>query len=178
MLYYYEVEKNHNEEIERKFLVKIMPDISHIKPVHYERYFIFKDNETEIRIQKKDSKYELERKIIENNLSAKKYKIDLTEKEFEKFKEISSDSINRESYHISDNPNISLKIYQGRFKGLIRVEVEFLNQKDAYNFVPLLWFGPEITDSLLAKDSNLLDLTNNEFKNILENEQNSQKHTS
>jgi|GEM_PF-1725678 len=41
------------QEIERKFLIKEMPNLENLKPTYYERYFLFRSEKIEIRIQKK-----------------------------------------------------------------------------------------------------------------------------
>ncbi len=156
-----------SNEIERKFLIKEMPDISNLKSLSYERYFLFRNPSVEIRIQKKGDKYEFERKTTESNLSAKKYKFELTKEEFEKLKKQSNESIIRESYKISETPEITIKIYQGKFEGLKRIEVEFSDEKEAQEFHPLEWFGKEITNSSLGRDSKLIDLSDEEIKNFL-----------
>jgi len=40
-------------EIERKFLVHEMPSLQHLEAIRYERHFLFVDEHSEIRIQKK-----------------------------------------------------------------------------------------------------------------------------
>ena len=49
-------------EIERKFFVRQMPDLSSIEPLHYERYFLKRKNGTEERISKVNDKYVYEKK--------------------------------------------------------------------------------------------------------------------
>jgi len=77
-------------EIERKFLIKEMPDLSSYESVFYERYYIYKDGNIELRIQKKGEKYEIERKEIVNKLKAEKTKLMISESEFEKLKQLGS----------------------------------------------------------------------------------------
>jgi CYTH domain-containing protein len=156
-----------NQEIERKFLIKKIPDLKKIKPVIYNRHFIFKDKKTEIRIQKRGTRYELERKEKLDNISFNKVKIKISKKEFDTFKKISLDQIKRKSYLIKNNPNITIKIYQGKHSPLKRVEVEFKSKKEANNFKVPSWFGKEITGSPLAKDSKLSNLSSEKIKKLL-----------
>ena len=154
------------KEIERKFLIESMPDLGNIKPQIYERHFLSRNPSSEIRIQKKGEKYEFERKEKINNLMSKKDKFEITKEKFFKLKENSKGIISRESYLLSKNPEISIKIYHGKFEGLKRVEVEFENEVEAHEFKPLVWFGKEITDSPLGSDSKLADLSKIEFENL------------
>lgn len=151
------------KEIERKFLIKTMPNISGLESILYERYFIFRNKNIEIRVQRKGSKYEFERKTKENSLTHSKQKFEISKEEFDFLKENSKESITRESFLLQSNPEISIKIYHGRFEGLNRVEVEFENEKLAEDYLPPDWFGEEITDTPLGKDSRLLDLTQDDF---------------
>ena len=157
-----------NYEIERKFLIKELPDLNIYEKISYERYFLFINENSEIRIQKKANKYEFERKENKNNLSSKKQKFEISEEEFEQLSKISKQVIIRNSYKISDKPNITIKIYEWKYKGLKRVEVEFENEQEAKLFKPLIWFGKEITDSVLWRDSRLLKLSKFEiWENII-----------
>lgn len=155
-------------EIERKFLIKKMPDLSNFESVIYERYYIFRNNTVEMRVQKKGDKYEIERKEVVNGLSAKKTKLAISEPEFEKLKQLGSDVILREGFFISSNPGVSIKIYHGKYEGLKKIEVEFDSENEARTFQIPDWYGEEITGSIVSRDSKLLDLSDEEFKNFLE----------
>lgn len=158
-----------NLEIERKFLIKNLPDLSKIIPIIYERYYIFQNNKIEIRIQRKADKYEFERKEETSELSRKGQIFEISEDEFNYFKSLTSISIQRDSYLLSQNPKVSIKIYRGRHKGLVRAEIEFDNEEDANNFVPFDWLGEEITNSPLGRDGKLIKLSENDFKILIQN---------
>ena len=55
------------------------------------------------------------------------------------------------------------KKYYGDYIGLIRIEVKLNSEDDVLNYIPLDWFGKEITDSPLAFDSYLINLSKKEF---------------
>lgn len=156
-----------SKEIERKFLIKKVPDINNFKSVLYERYYIYRDDVIELRIQKKGEKYEIERKKIINGLKAIKTKISISKSEFEKLKKLGAKVIIKESYFFDNNPSMSIKIYHGQHKGLNKVEVEFDSEKSAKNFSIPDWFGEEITDSIVSRDAKLLDLSHEELQNFL-----------
>lgn len=64
-----------SNEIERKFLISKMPDLSNFESVRYERYYIYRDGNIEMRVQKKGEQYEIERKEMVNTLKAIKTKM-------------------------------------------------------------------------------------------------------
>lgn len=155
------------QEIERKFLIKKLPDLKWVQSIRYERHFIFRDKTSEIRVQKKWNDYEFERKSKTSELSSDKQKFKITESEFAYFKGLSKKSLIRESYLISSNPEVSIKIYHWKFEWLIRIEVEFKSEEEAFNYIAPDWMGKEITSTPLGKDSKLLDLSEAEFKQLL-----------
>ncbi|MBN1263127.1 MAG: hypothetical protein JW991_02100 [Candidatus Pacebacteria bacterium] len=157
------------DEIERKFLIKKMPDLSGFEPVAYERYYLYRNSTCELRVQKKGSKYEIERKEMVNPLTAKKTKLTISKGEFERLKKIGGKAILREGFFLSSDPDISIKIYHGRHEGLKKVEVEFKSEEEAKAFKVPDWFGEEITDSIVSRDSKLVDLSDEEFQNFLRN---------
>ena len=157
------------KEIERKFILKDISILKNLNYIEYKRYFLFLDESVEIRIQKKGDKYEFERKLINSQLEAQKQKFEITKSEFEELNKKSIFSITRKSYLYSKKPEISIKIYEKKFKGLNRIEVEFNSIEEAKKFKTPSWFGEEITHSKLGKDKQLVQLTQKEFKTLLGN---------
>lgn len=96
-------------EIERKFLIQKLPDLSQIKPIRYERYFISDEDKNQIRVQKKGHKYELETKQQINEQEYYKTKREITKTEFLELSAECNKSIIRLSYLISESPNITIK---------------------------------------------------------------------
>lgn len=148
-----------NSEIERKFFVKHLPDLSNIAPIHYERYFLRRDGRVEERITKSGDRYTYEYKVGISRLERTRDKKVITKEEFEQLKLSASEVIERDRYDISDNPKISIQIYIGKFEGLIRAEVEFPSEEAAKAFVPLEWMGEEMTGLPVARDSELLGIS-------------------
>jgi CYTH domain-containing protein len=147
------------EEIERKFLVKQLPDLSSIQVVNYERYYLFVGNGIELRIQRKNHKYELERKVTTGDLTRTGNSCPLSPEEFNLLKQLSSKSIIRDAYRLSESPNVSIKIYHGDCEGLVRAEFEFESEIEAKSFIPPEWCGDEVTNTALGRDSRLLALS-------------------
>lgn len=154
-------------EIERKFYVKEMPDLSGITPLHYERYFLERGDGREIRISKVNDLYFYEDKSEVSALERTRSKKEISEEEFEKFKQDASEAIIRERYNISSHPDIAIQIYHGKFEGLVRAEVEFDSEDDAKAFIPPFWIGEEMTGLPIARDSKLLDTTSEELKKYI-----------
>ena len=72
---------------------------------------------------------------------------------------------------INEKLNITIKIYRGIYKELIRVEVEFNNEYEYSNFKIPKWFGKNITNTELGMDARLIKLDREDFLKILRMEQ-------
>jgi len=155
-------------ELERKFFVKNLPDLRNIKPINYERYFLSDDVNSQIRLQKKNDNYEIETKEKINDIEYKKSKEKISKEKFIELSKECNNFIMRDSYQISENPNISIKIYKMKYDGLLRVEIEFNNIEEYNNFKIPDWFGNEITNTKLGLDAELIKLNREEFLKILE----------
>ncbi len=154
-------------EIERKFFVRQMPDISHIKPLFYERYILKYEDGEEERISKIDGKYIYQKKKEVSALGRRREKKEMSLEEFNKLKQTAKKAIFRERYDLSEHPKVSIQIYRGEHEGLIRAEVEFDSEEEATNFKPFDWMGIEMTNLPIARDAKLLNLTKEEFKSHL-----------
>lgn len=140
----------------RRFIVKLIDNISVSNPIRYERYYI----NDKLRIQKKGERYEKEILNKENILVQK---TDITEEEFLELKKQSHSQIIRESYLYLKDDRISIKKYFETYEGLIRVEVKFSSEEEMNVYKKEDWMGKEITTSPLAFDKFLSKLTRKEF---------------
>lgn len=155
-------------EIERKFLVVALPDLSRLRPVQYERYYLERTPSKEVRIQAVNDAFEMETKQQISDLERTTEKKIISKDEFARLKRDASESILRDSYFIHDQPKTTIKVYHGRFEGLVRAEIEFVSSFEAKKYTPESWMGPEITDTSLGRDSKLIDLSPEEFSTALE----------
>ena len=162
------------KEIERKYLIKQIPNLKSIKPIRYERYYINDNINNQIRVQKKDERFELETKSKISNAEYKKEKQEITEQQFLQLIKDCKKVIIRDSYLIDEKPNITIKIYQGTYKGLIRAEVEFDSEYEYNNFEIPEWFGKDITNTELGMDARLIKLAREDFLEILRKEEESE----
>lgn len=155
-------------EIERKFFIEEMPDLSKLTPVRYERYYMRCGDGIEERVQKKGGVYEYEFKREVSVLERTKEKRVISELEFNTLRAKSGKAIIRDSYMLSSG--ISIKVYHGDYEGLVRAEIEFDSTDDAIHYKPEPWMGREITQSKLGRDSALLSMNDKEFKKVLSEE--------
>ena len=156
-----------SKEIERKYLIKQMPNLKNIKPIRYERYYINDNIDNQIRVQKKADKFIIETKTKISDIEYKKEKQEITEQEFLKLIKNCKKVIIRDSYLINENPNITIKIYHETYKGLVRAEVELSNEDEYRNFEIPEWFGKDITNTELGMDARLIKLDRANFLEIL-----------
>ena len=103
-------------EIVRKFLPKEMPDISSLKAVKHERYYLYLGNGIELRVQKIGNNFELQRKYAISELSKGQETWDISEAEFEILKKLGDKRIERDYYLLSSKPEISILIYRGIYE--------------------------------------------------------------
>ena len=156
-----------SKSITRKFLPKYLPDLTSKSKEVYERYYLYNQNSVVIRVQKVDDRYELERKANYSDLVREGSKFEITKGEYEHLKKFAEASIQRDSYEIQEGPKIVLRIYHGDYEGLTRIEVNFDSENEANLFIPMDWFGKEITGTPLAQDGHLLKLSKEEFTKLL-----------
>lgn len=159
-------------EIERKFLVRVMPDLSGLAAIPYERYYLKVTPSFEDRIQRVGDRYEREKKKGVSNLERTSEKQEMSKEEFESLMVIASGGIVRDSYLVSEDPEITIKVYHGKYEGLVRAELEFDSVDEAKNYQPEDWMGREVTNSSLGRDSQLLGLSEEEFNDLLDGRQN------
>jgi len=160
------------KEIERKFLLEKMPDLS-----AYEQEDIIQgylSYEPEIRIRKKGVKYFLTEKGEGD--------IERTEKETQIDKVsfmillnlVKGNIIEKTRYQIPLDNNLTAEfdIYHDALEGLFTIEVEFESKEIAEAFKLPIWFGEDVTSDKRYKNKNLakcedmntlLDLTSGGF---------------
>jgi CYTH domain-containing protein len=176
-----------NQEIERKFIVnpKNKTLIKLLAGHSYKlenRYYLYRAEGIEQRFtlvipDNGDTYYDFDRMQVvgESHAIRSKERLKITKEEFNsllallKLRELHVQPIIKKSYLISENPQTEIKVYGGKYDGLIRAEVEFASQAKAVKYKPEDWFGKELTDSPLGNDVKLPDLSRIKFSQILEN---------
>ena len=135
-----------NIEIERKFLVKEIPD----KLDTFERIDMtqgYLNTNPVVRIRKENEDYVLTYKGS-GLLSRSEYNLPLNEESFNHLiKKCDGIIISKSRYKIPLKNNLiaELDLFNGDLDSLILVEVEFNSVEEADNFIPPEWFGEDVT---------------------------------
>lgn len=134
-------------EIERKFLVREIPNLEGLKCSKIKQGYI--SISPEVRVRKKDDTYYLTKKG-EGMIVREEIEKEISKSEGEKyFSKIISNLIEKTRYYIKhDEYTIELDIYEGKFKGLIVAEIEFNTLDEAMAFTPPMWFGEDISENI------------------------------
>jgi len=135
-----------NIEIERKFLVKKIPDNLDT----YERIDMIQgylNTDPVVRVRKESDDYVLTYKGS-GLLSHSEYNLPLNKEAFEHLlKKCDGIIISKSRYKIpiTNNLTAELDIFKGDLESLKLVEVEFSSVEEANNFTPPEWFGEDVT---------------------------------
>jgi adenylate cyclase len=135
-----------NIEIERKFLVKEIPDNLDT----YERIDMtqgYLNTSPVVRVRKENDDYVLTYKGS-GLLSHSEYNLPLNKESFDHLlKKCDGIIISKSRYKIplKNNLTAELDIFKGDLESLKLVEVEFDSVEEANNFIPPEWFGEDVT---------------------------------
>jgi CYTH domain-containing protein len=144
-------------EIERKFLVKTMPDLSHAQKVYIHQGYITHSNDSvEVRLRQKDEQYFITVKSG-SGMVRNEHEISIDQQQFETlWPETEGKRIEKHRWTGRLNEQtFELDIFTGDLKSLVLVEVEFSSAKEADNFEPTDWFGREVTADKRYKNKSL-----------------------
>lgn len=154
-------------EIERKFLIKELPDaiLKNCDRAEIEQsYLDFGSEELpEKRIRKAtqngDSEYFYTEKSS-GDLCREEEEYEISEYSYKRLKELAiSPTVEKTRYYLSiDGFLIETDVYGGALKGLIVAEIEFPSTEVSESFTPPSWFGEEITYDKKYKNKNLAKL--------------------
>lgn len=152
-------------EIEKKFMVKSLPD----NLESYEHHTIeqgYLSTSPVVRVRRKDDNYILTyksgglmiREEHEHPLTADSYKHLLAKAD--------GTVISKTRYIIPDKNNpeltIELDVFRGGLSGFVMAEVEFSSKEDAMTYEPPAWFGDEVTTNPDFHNSNISAMTEDE----------------
>lgn len=145
-------------EIERKFLIRSLPDNLEQYP-HKEiiqGYLAIVADGTEVRLRKKGDKY-VQTVKGEGDEKRPEAEEEITAKQFNKFWPVTKGKrVEKTRYEIPhENGVIELDIYHGDLDGLITAEMEFDTDEDSKNFNPPSWFDEEVTKNKDYKNQSL-----------------------
>lgn len=135
-----------NIEIERKFLVRNIPDnLEGYEKIDMTQGYL--NTDPVVRIRKENDDYVLTYKGS-GLLSRSEYNLPLNKESFEHLlKKCDGIIISKSRYKIPlENGLVAeLDIFNGDLHSLVLVEVEFKSVEDANAFIPPSWFGADVT---------------------------------
>jgi adenylate cyclase len=138
----------HNREIERKFLVKSLPD--NLKQARQfiiqQGYLATESAGRQVRLRKTDRTTSLTFKVGRGSHREER-EIGLTPKQFAMlWPGTAKRRLRKRRYEIPwEGVLIEIDIYCGRHAGLVVAEVEFPDRASCRRFKPPSWFGREVT---------------------------------
>ena len=143
-------------EIEKKFLIRRLPEELDRYPVrHMEQGYLCTD--PVIRIRKSNDRYILTYKSRmglegQNDQGVRvnqEVEVPLNQSGYEHLREKTDGNLIRKDRYIiplSDGHTGELDIFHGVLEGLVFIEVEFADSKDAEDFIPPEWYGDNVSD--------------------------------
>lgn len=137
-----------NPEIERKFLVRTLPDgLDAVPKTAIEQGYLAVDaGGTEVRLRKKG-----ERRLLTvksgAGLTRLEAEVELTSAQFQSLWPMTAGRRLKKLRHGVPYGALTVEVdvYSGNLSGLCVAEVEFESEGDARAFEPLSWFGVEVT---------------------------------
>jgi len=149
---------NQHIEIERKFLVKSLPDLTGAKKIYIHQGYLTHSNDSiEIRLRRKDEQYFITVKSGSGMVRAER-EVVIDQHQFETlWPETQGKRIekNRWEGKLESQQVYELDIFMGELEPLMLVEVEFSSSEQADSFQPPDWFGREVTNDKLYKNKTL-----------------------
>lgn len=146
-------------EIERKFLIKKLPENLEKYPFHLiEQGYLC--TAPVVRIRRQDDNYYLTYKS-KGMMVREEYNLPLTEEAYAHLREkVDGNIITKKRYLIplEGDLTIELDIFDGPLVPLKLAEVEFSSEEEANAFLPPAWFGEDVTFSVLYHNSYLSQL--------------------
>ena len=146
------------KEIERKFLVANLPDLSKAKKaVVRQGYLTAPDDSAELRLRQKNDAYFLTLKGV-GGLVRMEREAEITAEQFDTFwPETEGRRVEKIRYtaQMQDGLVFELDVFAGDLAPLCLVEVEFTSQDQAARYVPPDWFGTDVTDDTRYKNKTM-----------------------
>lgn len=146
------------KEIERKFLVKSLPENleQYSSKEITQGYIAVSEDGTEIRLRKKGDKHFQTVKSGGGKVRTE-VEIEITKEQFDSlWGTTEGKRIEKIRYVIPhEGAKIELDVYHGKLEGLTTVEVEFDSVEASDGFDPPEWFGREVTEDRKYKNQSL-----------------------
>jgi CYTH domain-containing protein len=132
-------------EIERKFTVNKLPDLS-VYPYHLLEQAYLNQDAPVIRIRKEDDNYYMTYKG-KGMLAREEYNLPLTGEAYEHLLPKADGIVIRKKRYLIpyDQYTIELDVFAAPYEELIIAEVEFASEEEAHAFIPPHWFNEDVT---------------------------------
>lgn len=145
-------------EIEKKYLVRSIPDLSVAQFVQIEQSYLCISDEREVRLRKQCDKYFITVKSG-GMLERGEWESEISKESYESLFPSSIGSVIKDRYRINlpGGGIAELDVYRGNLEDpdYLTVEVEFSCKEEAIVFEKPNWFGKDITDDARYKNKNL-----------------------
>lgn len=145
-------------EIERKFLLKELPEHLDRYPCHrIEQGYLC--TEPVVRIRRQDDDYILTYKS-KGLLAREEYNLPLTKEAYAHLLTKADGNVLTKKRYLLPVPGredltVEFDVFEGKFAGLMLAEIEFSSEEDAKAFPPLPWFDRDVTWSGEYQNSKL-----------------------
>lgn len=141
-------------EIERKFTVKKLPDLSQYAFHIMEQGYL--NTDPVVRVRKEDERYYLTYKG-KGLLSREEYNLPLNKEAYYHLVEKADGIIIRKKRYLIpyEKYTIELDVFEKPYENLVIAEVEFDTQEEAAGFQPPAWFKEDVTMDRRYHNSNL-----------------------
>lgn len=152
-------------EIERKYLIKYMPELGGAQVKKIEQGYL--NRKPVLRIRKSNDRYIFTYKSKVGFDQSKAIQNDEIERElpreaYEHLREkVDGALIAKTRYVIllEDGHKAELDVFEGAYEGLVFVEVEFTDIEDAERFVKPDWFGEDVSEEQYFSNAYLSELS-------------------
>ena len=139
-----------SQEIERKFLVDNLPDLSEAKATYVRQgYLTLPEDSVEIRVRQKGEAYFFTLKGGEGLVRTER-EAEVSAEQFDTFWPETEGRRVEKTRHtgaLPDGTMYELDVFSGTLEGLCVVEVEFASEEAANAFSAPDWFGADVTSN-------------------------------
>lgn len=155
-------QKNNHVEIERKFLLRQLPNQKPCTSYHIRQGYIARDKGNVVRVRQQDERYILSVKSPHKGLARKEVEIDIPKSKAETLFNSCREPLIEKTRKLYDFESHIWEVdfFKGPNDGLIIAEVELKSAKEKVILPP--WIGPEVTSYAKFYNANLVQ---NPFKN-------------
>lgn len=142
-------------EIERKYLIKELPDLEKYEKKKITQGYLC--TAPVVRVRQSGDKFYMTYKGS-GMMIREEYNLPLTNEAFEHLIKKADGKIIEKTRHLIpyDKYTIELDVFEGCHAPLIMAEVEFDSEEEANTFTPPEWFGEEVTNDRRYHNSNMI----------------------